>query len=202
MLDQFAAFLSETRHELVILNIFAFADFDSQRHQTFLGMINDKLGDRIIAPQGDKPLTMPFEKLVGQGSRAIVVYDNEEAIKAYKKTSHTNILPRFASSVGGWPQTFSCYEDLAADCKDKLANNKASETASYVLPWQIAATQDAGGYLRVAESGFMLRRMASEANKNLARFLAQNAGGHQINLCWSDFLEDARTTDCMIVRNL
>ena len=88
--------------------------------------------------------------------------------------------------------------DLMEAHKNQMKENKdkGSSNELYALSWLL--TPQGAEDLK---EGFSLHQLAIEANKNLGRFLREKDDEYQINVIFTDFLRDARVTDCAIMLN-
>jgi len=191
MLDQAAAFFQETRRELVIFKVSHFCKFDDDKHQKLVRLIVDKLDRYLFKNEPTKLLTTPIGSFVGQGSRAIIWYDNDyitehpqpgfwRQLSVYDKYSETND-----------------FGQMEADQLEKMKKHSGSINQLFLLSWTLTISAP---YIQDFLQG-SLHALTTQANRNLGQFLAKEANGYEINIVYVDFLEDARVTDCAILLN-
>jgi len=196
MLDQISRFLQETKQELVILNISHFCNFgDNSRHNQFVNLIDSKLNPYLVKEHYENLLTAKFSQLVGSGSRAIVIYNNE----------YINGKPGYFRSLSLYDEyaNTSDYEKMKNDQIAKLNNYSGNAQQLFLFSWTLTfrdweSLRGIGGIWPIFGD---LQGIASAANCRLGNVLATVPSEKQINVIFVDFLKDARVTDCAIMRN-
>jgi len=192
MMSDLAFFLQNTSRELVILKISHFCVFNDTQHQQLIALIKGKLGNSLFIDKVTSLLTTKFGQYVGNGSRALVLYDddyiNTHPVAGFQRYSDSLLYDSYSETID--------YAKMMPDQLQKMKDHSGTSGKLFLLSWTL--TYDFWGSLNKKPS---LQAIASEANRNLGNFLADNAGSYKINILYVDFLADARVTDCAITLN-
>lgn len=193
MLDDVANFLNKTSRELVILKVSHFCSFDDEQHREhkqLVGLVKQKLGDKMFTNMSVNLLTTTIGEFVGQGSKVIVWYEHDYIEKPS--------IPGFWREIS----IYDSYSDTDECCKmecdqlKKMIKRSGSSNKLFLLSWTLTFKD-----LNSLTKGASLQTIAAKANRELGRFLAENADDCQVNVLYVDFLRDARVTDCAVILN-
>jgi hypothetical protein len=190
ILNDVAWFLQHTKRELVILKISHFCNFDDYMHQQLVNLITQKLGTYLFKNMSANLLTTTIEEFVGLGSKVIIWYDD-----SYITNHPTDGFWKNFSIYDSYAETDS-YSIMEGDQLHKMKTNPGSSTKLFLLSWTLTFKD-----WKSPAKGLSLQAIAAAANRNLGRFLAENANRYQTNVLYVDFQRDARVTDCAIMLN-
>ncbi len=193
MLNDTREFLETTNNELVILKFSHFCEFDNDSvHQDFINLVKSKLGNYIYKNNNSSKqlLTTTIGQFVGNGSKVIIWYNNN-----YISSNPEDGFFRTIYLVNSYSNTDN-FNSMRSDQLAKLYKNPSSVTQMFGLSWTLTPQADISGIYT------SLHDLTYDANRYLGEFLADyGKKGCGISIVYSDFLPDARTTDCSIMLN-
>jgi hypothetical protein len=181
---------------LVILNVSHFCCFGDANHAGLVDLLKNKCKSYLATNFTGDVLTTPFKSFINNGIRVIIIYD-DDYILSHPESGffrELNIYKEYANKDD--------YGEMRSDQLKKLHENSATPQKMFLLSWTITFIASSTPFKFLNYPLYIsLRDLTRPASRNLARFLAENSPGSIISIVHSDFLNNARTTDCAIMLN-
>jgi len=164
MLDDVQTFMGTSQHEVVILDISHFMNFkkydfkdsyfDNDDYIRLAKKINEKIGAYLVQDTSDL-LTTSIKELTENGSRVIVIFDENNASAQNVANSNIGIFDNNAMNIYNSYANTNKVDDMKKDQFEKSRDN--SDNRYFLLSWTLTLDND-------QVVGCMLEKFINEAN--------------------------------------
>jgi len=195
-LEKIDAYFASAGPELVILSIGGFCSFDDSAHESFVNLINDKIGRWLYKGPTDGLLTKTVGELMTPNGNVIVGYA-DDYILSHPKPGFLRSLP----INGSYADTTDIHA-MWADQRTKL-RTVSTPSSLFMLNWTLTFRGDhwANDVLYLS-----LHNISKPASANLSGFINETYGGipntnYQMNILSVDYFEEAKVVDYAVWLN-
>lgn len=182
----------EGKREFIILQITHFEKFDVAMHREFLLMLENFFQEFLWKGDITTLQDLKYGDVVKDKPIVIILYEVNSNVVTLPSGIHyykrAKIIDSYANS--------DSYDTMKSDQIAKVDINTTINNFFY-LSWTLTPQ---ASFATFWDSN--IRNMAARANHELISVMSNELYAKKVNVIWTDYYEDARATDCAIIRNI